>query len=203
MEHTPGSLSWVNLATLTLGSGLVATIAGQVMRGLIDRRKTKRSTELEATHLAALLAVVFENFAIQCAENIADNNMFSQSGGHAGRMSVSLPQLNEFPNQENWSVLAPSLLSRSLSLPNEILLGNRMIAHWADVDMDPDLVRNACDAQAGLVGYRAWRLAEDLRNRYKLPDFSPKEFSWDARRTLKRHHDRELKRVRDDQSLEC
>lgn len=203
MESAPLSLSWVDLVTLTLGSGLVATIAGQVIGGLLDRMKSKRLVEVEATHLASRLAVMFEYFAIQCAESIADNDMYNQSGGHMGRMHTALPELNEFPSQVNWSVLDPHLLSRSLSLPNEISLGRGMILHWADLDMETDSVRNACDAQAGVLGYRTWQLAEDLRNRYKLPDFSPKEFSWDTRRTLKKHHDKELQRIKDDQSVEC
>ena len=82
----------------------------------------------------------------------------------------------------------------------ELLLGDKLIAHWSDVDPDPSLVRSACDLRAGTSGYRAWQLAEDLRGRYRLPSFVPKDFSWDAINTLKEHHDRELERIREHQA---
>ena len=198
MEPTAVSLPLMEVLKLALGTGLVAAVATQGIAWLVDRSKSNRAAEAEATYLAARLVVAFEHFAIECAEQIADNDMFRQSEGHAGRSHGTLPELSEFPLEANWTTLEPALLSRSLSLPNEILLGNSMIAFWSDVDPDPSLVRSACDAQAGTSGYRSWRLAEDLRSRYGLPDFVPKDFSWDVIKALKKHHDRELERVRED-----
>ena len=200
MEPTAVSLPLIEVLKLALGTGVVASIATQGIAWLIERSKSNRSVATEATNLAARLAATLEHFAIKCAEQIADHNMYQQSDGHAGRPHGSLPKLGEFPPQANWSTLDPVLLSRSFSLPNELLLGDRMIAFWSDVDPDPSLVHNACDARAGTSGYRAWQLAEDLRCRYRLPDFVPKDFSWDTVRTLKQHHDREVARIKKDQT---
>ena len=198
MEPTAISLPLVEVLKL-LSTGLVATIAAQGVAWLIERAKSNRSTESEATYLAARLAVNFEQFAIKCAKQIADNSMFQQSEGHAGRPHCTLPELGEFPSQANWKALDPVLLSRSFSFPNELSLGDSTVAFWSDVDPDPSLARSAFDSRAGTSGYRAWRLAEDLRSRYKLSSFVPEDFSWDAIRTLKNHHDREMARLKKDQ----
>ena len=202
METTAISLPFIELLKLALGTGLVAGIATQSFGWIIDRWKSNRLAETQATYLAVRLAVAFESFAIRCAEKISDNDMFRQSEGHAGRPHGTLPNLEEFPADVSWTTLDPALLSRSLSIPNELLLGERMIAFWSDVDPDPSLTRSACDAQAATCGYRAWKLAENLRTRYKLPEFVPKDFSWDTIRGLKKRHDREIARIREEQSRE-
>lgn len=122
--------------------------------------------------------------------------MFRASDGHAGRTHEKLPELDDSPSKANSTVLDPSLLARSLSMQNELNLSDRAIAFWFDVDPDPALFRNACDGQAGTCGYRAWKLAADLRGRYKLPDFSSGHFSRDTVKILKKFHDRETERAR-------
>ena len=77
-----------------------------------------------------------------------------------------------------------------------------MIAYWSDIDPHPSLAQSVCDAQAGTCGYRAWKLAEDLRARYGLPEFVPKDFSWDTIKALKKRHDREVMRIKEQQTEE-
>ena len=197
MKATPVSLLWIEVLMVAASTGVIAAVVAQLLGWLIDRLKSDRLAEKEGTYLAVRLAVAFENFAIRCAEQIADNDMFRQSEGHAGRPHGTLPNLEGFPTQANWTNLEPKLLSRSLSLPNELLLGERMIAFSSDVDPDPSLVRSVCDAQAGTCGYRAWKLAEDLRARYGLPEFISTDFSWDIIKTLKKRHDREVTRIKE------
>lgn len=195
MEPTALSLTWIDVAMLVFGTGFVTTIITKVFDWLIDRRKTDRLAEQGAGYLAARIAVILEQFAIGCAERIANNELYRQSDGHAGHAHGKLPTLTEFPPEANWTVLDPVLLSRTLSIPNELILADRTIAFWWDVEPDPALLQNVCDAQAGTCGYRAWRLAAELRSRYSLPEFSPGAFSWDPIGTLKEHHDRELARI--------
>ena len=64
MEPTAISLPLVEVLKL-LTTGLVATIAAQGIAWLIERAKSNRSTESEATYLAARLAVNFEQFRHQ------------------------------------------------------------------------------------------------------------------------------------------
>ena len=197
MEPTAVSLPWLEVAKLALSTGIVASIVTQGLAWAIDRWKTKHDAETEATYLAARIAVTLESFAIKCANQIGDNDMFRMSDGHAGRAHGKLPEMDDFPSKANWTVLDPSLLARSLSMQNELNLSDRAIAFWFDVDPDPALVRNACDGQAGTCGYRAWKLAGDLRGRYKLPDFSSDHFSRDTVKMLKKYHDREAARGRE------
>ena len=187
---------------LAFSTGVIAALATRGVGWLIDRSKSNKLERKEATYLAIRLATAFEDFAIRCAEQIADNDMFRQSEGHAGRAHVTMPTLQEFPTHANWTTLDPTLLSRSLSVPNELSLGERMIAFWSDVDPDPSLLRGACDAQAGICGYRAWKLAQDLRAQYSLPDFVPRDFSWDTIRALKKRHDQETARLNEAQKEE-
>ena len=191
MEPTAVSLPWIDVAMLVLGTGFVT----KALDWLIDRQKTDRLAEQGAGYLAARIAVILEQFAIRCADQIADNEMYRQSDGYAGHGHGTLPALAEFPPEANWTVLDPVLLSRTLSIPNELILADRTIAFWWEVETDPSLLHNVCDAQAGTCGYRAWRLAAELRSRYSLPDFSPGAFSWDPIGTLREHHDRELARI--------
>lgn len=200
MEPTLVALPFWELAKLALSTGLAAALATRLIDFGIDSWKLRRSARTIATPLAARLAVVLEKFAIQCADQIADNDLYHSSDGGAGRQHGILPKLGEFPPQLNWETLDPELLSRSLSLANELEIGDRMITFWEDIDRTPGLVCNACDAQAGVLGYRAWRIAKDLRTRYKLGAFTPNEFSWDRVETLKQHHDSEIARIREHQT---
>ena len=197
IEPAAVSVPWADVIKLVLGTGLVATLATQLVAWIIDRAKSERSAQQDARYLSARVAVTLEHFAIRCAEQIANNQLHRDTRGYAGSASYKLPQLDDFPAEANWALLDPELLSRSLSIRNEALLGQQAITAVADIDPDPLLVAGACDAQAGLGGYRALRLAADLRSRYRLPSFTPSDFSWDLTRVLKEHHDRELARIRD------
>ena len=182
------------------GNGLIHRLCGCIGASAndigTDWWKSRRSAKAIATPLAAGLAVSLEKFANKCAEQIADNDLYRSSDGYAGTAHGVLPKLEEFPPQLNWEALDPELLSRSLSLTNELEIGDRMIAFWEEIDRDPALVRTACDTQAGFLGYRAWQIVVDLRSRYKLPVLEPEVFSWYRVKTLKKQHDREMARIR-------
>lgn len=199
MDPTPVSLPLAELAKLALTTGLVAVAVGPFINWWIDRQKSKRAAVAEATHLAARLAVILEEFAIKCAQQIADNSLHSQSDGYAGWAYAALPKLGDFPSELNWATLDSKLLSRSLALQNELEIGESAISFWWEVDPDPALVRNACDGRAGTIGYRAWQIAKELRRTYGLGEFVPTDFSWDTVRTLKKYHDREIERVKEHQ----
>ena len=203
MAATAITLPYIEVLKLGISTGVVAVFASQGLGWLIDRWKLKKQATIEATYLAAQLAASFENFAIRCAEQIANNSMYHDSGGEAGRPHTTLPHFDEFQDQTNWKTLDPALLSRCLSFPNELILGDSKIAFWLDIDPDPDLIRNACTNQAGVHGYRAWCLANDLRTKYCLPEFVPGDFSWDMMDVLNKHHNRELARVEKERRIKA
>jgi hypothetical protein len=110
---------------------------------------------------------------------------------------VTLPKLVEYPPELEWKTVDVSLASRILSFRSEIVLADRSVAFWWEVD--PELVRTECDSQMGKCGYRAWQLASDLRARYKLPPLNIAEHSWDPTKILSDLHDRAIRQLRENQ----
>jgi hypothetical protein len=173
----------VPLAT-SIGSGLVAALITQCVAWVRETRKDKESTKREATYLAIRLAVILERFALDCANGIADQEMYTQSEGHAGAYHHQLPELASYPDEDGWKVMRLDFLTRALELRNEVLLSNRKIASWEDIDRD--CIPNECDDQCGRCGYMAWQLACEMRNHYWLSPFVP---AWDVPGLLKRNSD--------------
>ncbi len=161
MEPTAVSLPWSEVAKLALGAGVVATLVAQTFDWLKERSRSKRLAAEHATYLAARVAVILEDFAIRCAQAIADNNMYEQSGGDAGSPQTTLAKMGDYPSEGDWTTLDSSLLARCLSIPNELAISEQSIAAWWEVGVDPDSVQSACDSQSGKCGYRAWRLADE------------------------------------------
>ena len=195
MEPAPLSLPWGEFATLALSTGFLATLTTLIASGLTQRWRSNKLAERDARYLATRIAVIMEQFAIECVDGIEENHLHRSSEGHAGRAHMTLPKLNTLPSEANWTVLEPVLLSRSLSFSNELRLAESTIAFWFDVQPDPVEIQNAFDEQAGACGYRAWQLARDLRTKYELPDFAPSGFSRDPIERLKDRHDRALARI--------
>lgn len=196
----PVVVSAWDIAKLALSAGLVTAIANNFLVWLRDSRKDSKISSREATYSSIRISVILDEFAIKCAEIISDNDMYSRSGGHAGAPHGKLPSLAEYPGDIDWKSLDPTLTARVLSIPNELSLSEGTIKFWEDVDRET--VSTACDDQAGKCGYRAWKLAEDIRRRYKLPAFDPKQTAWDVRGLLEVHHDTALKRVREAAAVE-
>jgi hypothetical protein len=182
-------MDWKTILTTVMGAGLVTTLLTQVWGSLSKQFENRR----HATYLAIRIATILERFAIECAERIANRNMYDDYEGHAGSSSLRLPELASFPDEENWNTLQPRLLARVLTLPNEQTLAHSAIDFWRDVDTDslPTMFKEQC----GKVGYIAWMLACDLREQYRFPRFDPKQTSWDIVETLKANHDDVLRRL--------
>ena len=184
------SLPWLEVAKLAVSTGVfVGVFSALVTKGmdwLMQRSQFKTETEKNARYLAARIAVTLEQFALKCADWIADNEAYSDTRGSVGQLRLTLPLLAEFPSDAHWTAVDPALVSRSLSMSNELMLAKATI-DFAKGIADPEdhfYVCNAFDRQAGKCGYRAWQLAKDLRRKYALGEFSPKEFSWNSERLL-------------------
>jgi hypothetical protein len=80
-------------------------------------------------------------------------------------------------------------------LRNELVLSARLIGFWEDVDRE--CVPAACDQEAGKCGYIAWELAADLRRRYHLGAFGPKQTSYDILSVLKPLHEKALREAKE------
>jgi hypothetical protein len=90
---------------------------------------------------------------------------------------VKLPELPPYPDDpEGWQALDLKLASRALSLRNRIAGSQGMIrSTWEHAE---DELGEELDEQAGGRGLEAWKIAVDLREKYKL---EPVELIWDFR----------------------
>ena len=169
------ALTAVFTATLTLGGG-----------ALFARRKDKSS----ARHLAMRIAVLLEGYAITCAESLSDWELHSSSGGHAGTMMNGIPDIPDYPDEDGWSALKPKLLDRALTLRNQVRIGRRSVASYAEFEIDPDDIANHEAGHLGVCGHKAWELARDLRTAYRVEPFDLTTTFWDIAPFLQRNHDR-------------
>jgi len=198
MEPTPIVVSGWDIVKFALGTGVVTAVANNLLGWWRDWKKEGTTTIRDARYLAMRVAVTLDRFAIECANSIGDNELFSGSQGHAGTVHGRLPPLEEYPTDADWKALDPSLSARALSLRNDLRLSEGIIKFWWEIEPgDQGILMTTCDGQAGTCGYRAWQLAADMRRHYGLPEFDPKPTSWDVVTVLKEQYDLELKRMKD------
>lgn len=188
------SLTWTAILTLAFTTGVFTAGLEHLVGWLRDRSKERSVTTRDATYAAIRVAVVLEDFAIKCADAVSDVDLHRQSGGHGGQIHTKVSPLAEYPADIDWKSLDASLSAESLSLRNELSLGNGAIAAMVEFGDDDDVLVEAAN-QCGKCGYRAWQLAAALRRRYSLPNFDPYQVSWDVVGLLKKYHDQAIKKV--------
>jgi len=170
-----------------LGTSIFTGLATAMFNEFFVHYRERAALTRDARYLAIRLAVIAEQFAIECADRIASQQMHRQSGGGAGQSHGAVPELPSYPDQAKWETLDAGLLARALSLRNELPLSDKAIAFWADVDRE--CIPKECDQQCGKCGYMAWELAVDIRAHYGFPVFDPKRANWDIVATLKEGHE--------------
>jgi hypothetical protein len=194
METTP--IGWGGLVSLALGTGAFTAIVNNGLQWLRDLKKESTTTKRDAQYLAMRVSVILERFAIDCIGVIVDNHLHGVSEGHAGTAHGKLPPLAGYPADEDWKALDPSLSVRALSLDNDLRVSENTIKFWWDVEPgNQGILKSTVDMQAGKCGYRAWRLAVDIRRRYRLPEFESEQQA--NIELLKEEYDRELKSIED------
>ena len=80
----------------------------------------------DARYLAHRVAIILEKFALDCARVIEDN----RSQDDARPRHLALPVLGTFPDDADWKAIAPVLLDRVISMPNEQALAEQTISFW-------------------------------------------------------------------------
>ncbi|MGB5086083.1 MAG: hypothetical protein WBO09_16120 [Methylocystis silviterrae] len=181
------------ILTLSFSTGFMTAVFTQAIGWVREARHEKLAAGRDARYLAIRLAVILERFAINCAENIVAQDMYRESGGHAGIRHSTLPDLPPYPDEADWKALEPDFLARALTFRNELPLADKAIAFWEEIERD--CIPQECDQQCGKCGYIAWVLAGDMRRHYNLGAFDPKQASWDIVNTLKPLHDEALERA--------
>ena len=187
--------SW-DIIKLALSAGVVTALINQGINWFKEWKKEKKLIERLSQYSALRITIELETFAISCADVISDIDMYYDSAGHAGRKHTIIPILAEYSDDVDWKSLDICLCTRIFTLRNEIMLSQGAIDFWYEID--DECVPTTCREQTGKCGYRAWQLANELRNFYKLLQFDPKQLSWDIESILKKHHDQAINRIKEE-----
>ncbi|WP_136524659.1 hypothetical protein [Geomonas ferrireducens] len=180
------SLDWLEIGKVALSSAFASALLTEGLKVWHDHNKEKASTAKAATYSALRLAVLFEEFSINCADAIYDTKRYLTSDGHTGTRHSKLPTLHPFPDDVDWRALDVSLSAKALAIRNEFLMEQQGIDFWYDEDADE--IPAACLERLGLCGYHAWEMAFELRAHYKIPPFNVEHVGWDFEAFLKGHH---------------
>jgi hypothetical protein len=178
-------LGFTHTLVIAAVGGIAVALINHFVTWLLSRKANAR----EARYLAQRLVVVLERFAIECSELVADYNLYLQSKGALGRISVLLPEIGAFPTDVDWKTIDAVLVGRALSLSNEYVLASRSVDFCLDLNGDDRDAAQEASKQAGKCGYRAWKLAVALRVKHKLPENNLTQHTWDFVQTLKSKHD--------------
>jgi hypothetical protein len=176
----------IDLPDILKISGLTTILTAAAGVGLNHFFVQRPALKRDARYLAQRLAIILEKFAVDCATSISENDMHDSSGGHAGTRHMSLPAIASFPAEADWKAIAPDLMDRVLSMPNELALASQAISFWWDVVGDEDSMQTEANEQAGECGLKAWLLAVDLRKRCGIPASTLPETAWDFVETLRK-----------------
>jgi hypothetical protein len=169
-------VGWLDVLKIAVSSSLLTTFGSWGLNHFfVHRAALKR----DARYVAQRVAIILEKFAVDCADVIIDNDIHSESGGHAGKRHLGLPALGLLPADADWKALPPNLVDRVLSMPNELALATKAILFWWNVVGDEECMETETDQRAGTCGLRAWLLASELRKQYKIPASSLTEVGWD------------------------
>jgi len=184
-------LTWTGILQL----GVFTACLTQLLGLAIDQFKRFLLRRTDARHLALRLAVMLEKFGIECADAISANDLYRSSGGHAGRQVCAIPRFPELPTDASWNILDTRLAARIAAMTNERMIGEGQIDFYWDALGEPDVMYGTTDNQCGKCGYRAWKIACDLRKRYELPQVDTRGLTWNFTKTLKQHHDYAMKLI--------
>ncbi|MEX2615704.1 MAG: hypothetical protein WD767_06385 [Alphaproteobacteria bacterium] len=180
--------------TLTLWSiaqlGVVSTAVTLGVGWIRDHIKQRQTTERDATYLANRIAPVLERYALECAELISAQALDEDFESYGGSRRGTIPPFPNYPSDVDWRSVDKKIGGRLLMFPNEVIeaAGHYYFIH----NLHDDICVGSYDLQVGRVGYRAWVLACELRNEFKLP----KPFtSWPYLEDLKEKHDEAVNTV--------
>lgn len=151
---------------------------------------TRRQRVSLAEYHALRAAIELERFSFACANAIAELLTWRSSQGSGGSPFQSLPDLT-YGASDEWKDLDVSLVNRLLTLQSDVARGNGIIIDDIQQTL-PDDYSNESIEQAGLLGYHAHRLAQDLRLRYSSATAQLSLHPWDYVATLKEQHDKKI-----------
>ncbi len=140
-----------------------------------------------AVYHATRIWVELERYAYSCADLISEESTYYASNGSRGDLIIDLPPLVVAVDTD-WKALDVEFVDRVLSFQSEIVRAQGEVTGERH-HLTPDDTATEPAAQAGLLGYRAYRLAADLRARYQKGSRLDQLHPWDYIAVLKEKHD--------------
>lgn len=135
-----------------------------------------------ARYLAISLAVRFEAYAIQCANQISTNYMYVEIPDDPKQRLLKLTWEAAESESEHWENLDHDLTERVFTFQNIVKQADGAIQYeWENGEGDKGVtaVVGRFNEEARITGIKAWQLACDLRSRYGIAPFKVYEIGWD------------------------
>lgn len=159
MEKTWTDFLWILLAS---GSGAALASIGW------DFWRHYRSRSESVRYLATRLAFAFEEYAISCANKLADHQLAQQSSGHVGSFVANVPEFPGPIESAHYELMKPDLLGRLLDFPQRCNMADRAAQFWWEAAGDMDCVRESAYENMVEMGRLAIGLSVDIRGEYSL-----------------------------------
>jgi hypothetical protein len=149
---------WAALTKTAIGAGLGTFIVQSFLTFYRERCQRK----LQAAYMAMRLAVILEEFVVKCVyRSWHDDADFAEG---RTELDPDLPALACYPEDSDWKSLDPKLAGRVLSFRNEITSAGMLCQFQGSREGN----NVASAAETIVAGANAWRLAQDLREKYNL-----------------------------------
>ena len=183
--------TWWQALWIAVGAGLISSALGPLIAWLRDHLAESKVRQRDTLYLGQRLAVALEAFSIECATAIGDVDAWLNTNMQGGQHTTKLPQLPAFPQDADWRSLPSGISARVLSFPNEFKVSQAYIDGTAPFDSDAGA--ETFMRQAGAIGFRALRLAADIRILLRLPSMDHAYAPWSFEQTLQERSEAALK----------
>lgn len=161
-----GSWDWATIAQSFLGAGFATALVQIVVPVIRDNRAARRRGAFHALQVALYL----EHYARQASDIVSDDEMLSDSSGHAGEKAESMPKLGTMPDDaDGWRALPQGLMERAMSFPQRVGDSSREIMFMWTVD-GPEELSSTISRECVDRGLDALDLAARLRDHYRFPE---------------------------------
>ncbi len=161
---TQVALTWSNIASLAITTGLLTAILNQLVSFIGDARATRR----QARSLALKLINELETFANACSDDVAKTHYYSDNE-HLPDEIPALPPLRPLGDDGSWGAIHKRLGTAAATLNNERDQAFQTVKTALSLlhqEHEADYVFRNFYEQVSSIGLRAAYLARDLRKKY-------------------------------------
>ncbi|MBI9080533.1 MAG: hypothetical protein JEY79_12430 [Pseudodesulfovibrio sp.] len=155
---------------LIISTGVLSGAFSVIVNQVWDSSRTRDKKKSEAVYGSSRLAIILEEFALDCVRAVQDTRDALSPHGPTTAHGT-LPKLTEYPVGITWEAIKPDLMNRVLSLPNQISLSNGHIQtfnNYVDSSPNHEDTYYECTFECIMRGNQALQLADDLRREYGI-----------------------------------